>query len=89
MTPLELTVVMKELRSRVETLEAKVAEQEQAKEVVRQMLDSAALASKPLEPARKMCPKCGVKPAYYFHVKNCPQKEQKNGANGNRSSGGT
>ena len=79
MTPLELTVVMKELRSRVETLEAKV----------RQMLDSAALASKPLEPARKMCPKCGVKPAYYFHVKNCPQKEQKNGANGNRSSGGT
>ena len=31
-------------------------------------------------PSRKMCPKCGVKPAYFFHVRTCPgsKEEQKN-----------
>lgn len=25
----------------------------------------------PLLNGRKLCPKCGKKPAYHFHVKNC------------------
>jgi hypothetical protein len=31
---------------------------------------SMTLASKPAE-TKKMCPKCGVKPAYFFHVRAC------------------
>lgn len=35
---------------------------------------------------RKMCPKCGVKPNHFFHVKTCKgqQKEQKNGEDADR-----
>jgi hypothetical protein len=25
-----------------------------------------------------MCPKCGVKPAYFFHVKHCRGQKQEN-----------
>jgi hypothetical protein len=39
----------------------------------------------------KLCPKCGVKPAYFFHVRSCgKQKEEKtHGDDGNRSTGGS
>jgi hypothetical protein len=29
-------------------------------------------------PTQKMCPKCGVKPAYFFHVKHCRGQKQEN-----------
>jgi hypothetical protein len=36
--------------------------------------------AKPLV-SRKLCPKCGVKPAYFFHVRTCTgQKEEKQDA---------
>ena len=39
-------------------------------------------AEKP-EAQRKLCPHCGEKPAYFFHVKNCQAKNKKNkGVNG-------
>jgi TPP-dependent indolepyruvate ferredoxin oxidoreductase alpha subunit len=38
------------------------------------------------EPKKNMCPKCGVKPAYFFHVKHCKaEKNKNNGDDGNRS----
>jgi hypothetical protein len=43
-------------------------------------------------PKYKLCPKCGVKPAYFFHVRSCggKQKEEKtHGDDGNRSTGGS
>jgi hypothetical protein len=30
-----------------------------------------------VETPRKMCPKCGVKPNHFFHVKNCQGQKQK------------
>jgi hypothetical protein len=68
-----------ELSQRVKGLEAKVEHLEQMVAVMRQILDSNTLASKP--ETRKMCPKCGEKPNYFFHVKNCtgPEKNKNNG----------
>jgi hypothetical protein len=45
----------------------------------------------PAVAGHKLCPKCGVKPAYFFHVRSCgKQKEEKtHGDDGNRSTGGS
>ena len=62
-----------EIARRVKALEARVAELEKK------------LAAPPLAtaveialPARSLCPKCGVKPNHFFHVKNCRGQQQKN-----------
>ena len=90
-----LFTMIRELQARVAALEAaesKFGLPPDLMVAVEQMLDSRILASKPLDMAkveenvqriqanRKMCPKCGVKPNYFFHVKTCSgsQKEQKN-----------
>lgn len=62
---------IKALKARVEKLEAR--------EAMRQIVDSNVLASKPPQLIKKMCPHCGEQRAYYFHVKNC-QKNKNNGA---------
>jgi hypothetical protein len=40
---------------------------------------------KPVEKKPKMCPKCGVKPGYFFHVRTCTgQKEEQKDADTDR-----
>jgi DNA-directed RNA polymerase subunit M/transcription elongation factor TFIIS len=68
--------MVRELQSRVAALEAK-------KEVPAvTIITPVELDVKPAEkPERKMCPKCGVKPAYFFHVRTCTgQKEEQKDA---------
>jgi hypothetical protein len=79
---------IKALEVKVTALEGKISEQAKYAEVVRQIIDSQTLASKPL---RKMCPKCGVMPAYFFHVKNCNADKNKNNGetDGNGAPGST
>lgn len=83
MTPLELKTAFRVLREEVSALRDRVGALEAERVVMRQMLDCASLASKPLDVSKveanveqikktqKMCPKCGVKPAYFFHVRSC------------------
>ena len=71
-----LLQMVQDLGRRVKSLEAKVAELEKPQAV-----------SAPAE-TKKLCPKCGKVPAYYFHVKNC-REEQKNGVDGTGTSGTT
>jgi hypothetical protein len=78
-----LQLVM-ELQRRVTELEKSRLTPELLLGVVTQILDNKFLASKPLDPAkveqnvgRAMCPKCGVKPNYFFHVKTCQGQKQK------------
>lgn len=54
---------------RIKALESKVSE-------LTERLDS--LEAKPVEQTRKLCPKCGVKPAYHFHVMYCQGQKNKN-----------
>jgi hypothetical protein len=77
---LEVKHRLRELEARIQALEDRVpsADPVVSHEVVRQMVDSMLLASSPSmtlasKPAetKKMCPKCGVKPAYFFHVRAC------------------
>jgi hypothetical protein len=53
-----------QLQERVKTLEAEVA-------ALRAMLLEVV---KPPEVATDLCPKCGVKPNKYFHVRSCQGK---------------
>lgn len=64
---LELLRMVKELKKRCDDLEAWKAE-----------MTLQAKVSEPEEPkpGRKMCPKCGVKPDHFFHVKNCTGKQE-------------
>jgi DNA-directed RNA polymerase subunit M/transcription elongation factor TFIIS len=32
-----------------------------------------------VEKEKKLCPKCGVKPAYFFHVRSCAAKNSRAG----------
>jgi hypothetical protein len=62
MTPIELKVALRSLEARVKVLE-----------------DRAVAPVVPAEPkveGRAMCPKCGEKPNYHFHVKTCQGKKQ-------------
>jgi hypothetical protein len=83
--------MVQELYRRVSVLEAKSTEMEKMPEVVRQLMDSYLLASKPMDQekvaanvaaitGRSMCPHCGVKPNHFFHVRTC-EKKKNNGAN--------
>jgi DNA-directed RNA polymerase subunit M/transcription elongation factor TFIIS len=76
--------MVRELQSRVSALEAK------EKSAVVTTIEAPApdylawfqkVADEQKKPERKMCPKCGVKPAYFFHVRTCTgQKEEQKDA---------
>lgn len=69
--------MLSELFTRVAALEAK-AKESPVTIITPVVLDT------PAEKKPKMCPKCGVKPAYFFHVKNCTgQKEEQKDADEN------
>jgi hypothetical protein len=75
--------MMNELFARVDALEKKLAAPVVRIEHVIQP-EAAFTAPAVAAPSRKMCPKCGVKPAYFFHVRTCPgQKEEQNDADQN------
>ena len=75
-----------EIARRVKALEAKVAELEKK-------LATPVVEIKPevTNASRALCPKCGVKPNHFFHVKNCrgKQEEQKNADDKRRDPGAT
>lgn len=85
MTPLELTQKVRSLETRIEELERNFKGKEATaamNEAMRQLLDSASLASKPLDlpkveqnvekiTGKKLCPKCQKVPGYFFHVRSC------------------
>lgn len=64
--------MVKDLENRVAALEKRSASPDLAaiQELVRQTVADAPTQE------RKMCPKCGEKPAYHFHVKNCTGKKE-------------
>ena len=62
---------IKALKARVEKLEAK--------EAMRVVVSNNAIVKQ--EMIKKLCPHCQEKPAYHFHVKNCPKNKNNNGAN--------
>jgi DNA-directed RNA polymerase subunit M/transcription elongation factor TFIIS len=67
------------LRNRVSELEIKAAPQEKTVAKVENLVPDMPPAV--AAPNRKMCPKCGEKPAYFFHVRTCAgQKEEKQDA---------
>jgi uncharacterized metal-binding protein YceD (DUF177 family) len=69
-----------ELKVALRTLEARVNEQALTISALRQVVDSLTLpkpvAVEAKESGRKMCPKCGVKPNHFFHVKTCNGKQE-------------
>lgn len=76
-----LVQMVNELFARVAALEAKVKEQREPVVTITpvgvEMLE---------KPSRQMCPKCGIKPNHFFHVKYCrgTQKEEKQDADDQR-----
>lgn len=86
-----LIQIVQSLAQRVKALEAKSSEQDQLLMVVNQLIDNATLTSNQMPVAaqktdRKMCPKCGVKPNHFFHVKSCQgqQEKEKHGEDANK-----
>ena len=68
---------VQQLEARTKVLEAKVAEFEK-KPVLLPSVHQPQLpqvAPTTEKPSRAMCPKCGVKPNHYFHVKWCGEKQ--------------
>jgi ribosomal protein S27AE len=94
MTPLEQKQVLLALRAEVNALRDRVGALEVERIAIRQMLDSEALASAPMDVAKvkanveqikkkqKLCPHCGEQPAYFFHVKSCAKNKKNKGVNG-------
>ena len=71
--------LVNELAVRVSALEAK------AKEPAVTIVTPVVLDAVEKKPERKMCPKCGVKPGYFFHVRTCTgQKEEQKDADADR-----
>jgi len=78
MTPLELKQAFRVLEARVKVLESevtairnRVGSLEAKPEVTpAEVLEAVKQAHTPEKP-KKLCPKCGKKPGYFFHVKNC------------------
>jgi hypothetical protein len=66
MTHLELEVAFRSLEARVKLLEEQV-------EVLKA---KPAVLPVEVKEGRSMCPKCGVKPNHYFHVKTCRGKKE-------------
>jgi ribosomal protein S27AE len=72
LTPRELSIAFKAFLRDFEELKAKVAELE------KKTGDN----PKPVETNKKMCPHCGVQPAYHFHVVKCAKNNNNKGVNG-------
>lgn len=79
--------MLSEAFTRIAALESEVtALKRRPEQTVKVLIDNPLaklkeLAEKQSKPDRKMCPKCGVKPGYFFHVKSCRgQKEKENDA---------
>jgi ribosomal protein S27AE len=64
MTALELKIAFRQMREEMRVLKERV-----------DLLE--ARPSGGVLTRQKMCPKCGEKPAYHFHVVNCSGKEEK------------
>lgn len=63
------------LQGRVTSLEEKVAEQEKViAGLIEVMTDMATPKPVNTNGPRQMCPKCGVKPNYFLHVRSCKGK---------------
>jgi hypothetical protein len=103
-TTLELKIRIRELEARVKALEGRfestaVPYTPQPPYVVEDKVDfkvdfevPTVITEVPVAPKYKLCPKCGVKPAYFFHVRSCrgkKQEEKTHGDDGNRSTGGS
>lgn len=58
-----------ELWQRLKSLERRVSELE--KKPAGQVVDVTAEVKAEEKAVGKMCPKCGEKPAYFFHVRSC------------------
>ena len=72
MTPLELSQIVKSLQERTRVLEAEVtALRSRVGELESNPVVETVITNVPQEPKRKLCPKCGKKPAYFFHTKSC------------------
>lgn len=76
-----------ELFARVDALEKRVAAPQAPESLPAAVSRNDGLLDTPpavAAPTRKMCPKCGVKPAYFFHVRTCTgQKEEQKDADEN------
>jgi hypothetical protein len=65
-----------EVKHRLQAIEARLkALEDRPQSIVTQetLVDLAKLEAlnRPEQPKKNMCPKCGVKPAYFFHVRSC------------------
>ena len=80
-TALELTQMVRSLEARVKVLEERQIHPEAVRLEVQPKSETT--------PLRKMCPHCGVKPAYFFHVKYCRGQKQEKDDDRNRDPGGT
>jgi hypothetical protein len=66
-----------ELARRIKALEARVSEMQA--EIAKFHGITDLMRGTVATPSRALCPKCGVKPNHFFHVKNCAgQKEKQN-----------
>jgi len=73
MTPLELKTAFRVMQEELTALRDRVVALEKDKEMLdffeKKKLESLLKEERKID--RKMCPKCGVKPAHYFHVRSC------------------
>ena len=87
---IEVNHRFRELEARIKALEDKINAAPQEKAVASATSSVSGAPPAVVAPNRKMCPKCGVKPNHFFHVKTCKgqQKEKENGedADGRRTS---
>lgn len=74
-----------EVKHRISALEARITSLEHKIQVLEAKQTVPSITVKePKEPKEpKKCPHCGIAPAYFFHVKNCPKKNK----NGDERSG--
>ena len=95
---IEVNHRFRELEARIKALEDKlnaapqVSSTEMVQKTVSEPVDLHSSVPAAAAPTRKMCPKCGVKPNHFFHVRKCGQQEkEKNGedANSQRDPGQT
>ena len=89
-----------EVKIRLRELEERIKSNEETIRSLQSRVDSLSLANvapklvertKELEgQPKRLCPHCGEKPGYFFHVRSCAKKKNKNdGDDRNRDPGGT
>ena len=87
MTPLEQKQVLLALRAEVTALRDRVGALESLTQCLHHPFfkPKSEQETEPQEqPAKKqkLCPHCGEKPAYHFHVKSCAKNKKNKGVNG-------